>query len=129
MGAIGCREIFNMTGGLFTVEGDNIGLTGKNPCGTVTFKPYDSEDYQIVGVPVYYLQGRDDNATTVDNAEHHYEKQVKASAKHYHVVPDAGHSVLGIKLKTCKDEIFKKAAMQESLTSVLDEDNLCKILE
>lgn len=123
-GAIGCREIFDLTDGLPVVRDDRLVLSGNNPCGTrgMTQK-YDVRNYPIKDTIIYYFHGTDDIATPPKGAALHEGFQREYSLTHYHLVKGGGHNVLNG--MACESMLWQNMLRGKNLRSLLDKDGRC----
>ncbi len=92
---------------------------------------YESSNWQIP-VPIFYIQGERDPATSLDQALHHFNGQLQLE-KHFLLVPRGGHNPLTHGLEDCADailfEILFKNSMKDSAKSCALKPELLKEMQ
>jgi hypothetical protein len=108
---IGCREIFaNFPATPVLSQGELVGIG--NLCERRKLEtPFDSKDWPMKGIPVYYFQGTSDSATPLWQAQYHY-AQNPSGPKTFVTVGEASHEPLHYSL-------FAAGCKKAALTSVL----------
>ena len=116
------------TGSVYTrdlVNGEIVN-TGSDKCpgwNLRHIRPYDSADYPVVTVPIYYFEGTRDPTTSPENAYHHFVTQTQTNRLLIWVVA-GGHTDLSGTLHQmgCTPGIFEAIAMNGTgLRAALDQ--------
>ncbi len=86
---------------------------GTCDCKTLA-KVWNPDEYQIMGIPVIYINGRQDPNTAYQWAKTHFDGQISSSDKVLLSTTYGGHNELGeAPLKTCPDAFFDSLVAQD----------------
>lgn len=86
--------------------------------------PYDSAEYQVRSIPLYYLQGENDPNTSLEQAKYHHAQQ-HSTDKYFIEVEKSGHNPSLFFSNTCKTAIFGTMLKKQDISVLLNEQGYC----
>jgi pimeloyl-ACP methyl ester carboxylesterase len=105
---IGCRELYGDLYPLRDLDHGELVTRGADLCrdGPALTHPYDAAAWPV-SVPLIYIQGEHDPATSLAQARYHFEREA-ASPRYFVSIDLAGHAALSVTLNkgTCPAELW-----------------------
>lgn len=115
---IWCNELSSQgNSDMALINGQLVGGRDPNLCdGFSLMSPYDSKKY-VLSVPLYYISGANDPATTFEQAMYHFSHQ-SAAVRNFIDVSGAGH-IPFMNLSDCQGEIWESIVNGTDLSLAL----------
>ena len=87
--------------------------------------PYDSAEYQVRRIPLYYLQGENDPNTSLEQAKYHHARQT-STKKYFIEVAKNGHNPSIFIPNSCKISLYKTMLNQENVSDLITDYGYCE---